>query len=93
MALNLSKLMKAKKKEEVPEKAIIRNNRKEFEAELMIRAIEEGRDQDENTKRKIRKLARKVTRKMSMIIIQPDEPLGEINDENPKPILTPNQIA
>ena len=59
----------------------------------MVRAIEEGKDLDKETKRKIRKIARKVTRKMSMLIIPPDMPLGEISEESPQPILTPNKIA
>ena len=59
----------------------------------MVRAIEEGKDQDKETKRKIRKIARKVTRKMSMLIIPPDMPLGEISEESPQHIITPNKIA
>ena len=97
MASNMSKLMQnmklKKKQEKSDEKVIIRNNRKEFEAELMVRAIEEGQDQDEEIKRRIRKIARKVTRKMSMLILPPDMPLGEISEESPKPIMTPNRIA
>ena len=49
MSRNLSKLMasmgKNKKQEEVDEeKIILKNNQKDFEAELMLRAIEEGKD-------------------------------------------------
>ena len=98
MSRNLSKLMasmgKNKKQEEVDEeKIILKNNQKDFEAELMLRAIEEGKDKDQDTKRRIKKIARKVTRKMSMLIVPPEEPLGEITEENPKPILTPNKIS
>lgn len=62
----------------------------------MVRAIEEGKDQDRETKKRIGKIARKVTRKMSMLIIPPDlpeSPLGEITEEDPKPLMTPAKIA